>query len=192
MSPLTTSFFTLWALYGLRFGKDSETIGTCLVDLSELLEVDRGMVEVVRRLGASRMGIYEHCGVENSKCRLKELLTGVEFVCHVASEYEGREGELWYVRLCPPLHELADYHIAMTTPYVLLNTSKADWTAYLSKSLLGAPLGKTPEGLHDLLKHGDKAHDWNEFVFQSYHHHQPNAVFLAGLPDVRGSLPHAT
>jgi hypothetical protein len=32
---------------------------------------------------------------------------------------------------------------------------------------------------------------WNEFIFQAYHHHQSDAIFLTGLPDVKGSLPHA-
>ena len=45
--------------------------------------------------------------------------------------------------------------------------------------------------LHDLLKYGLSVHHWNGFVFQAYHHHQYGAIFLAGLPDVKGSLPHA-
>ena len=32
---------------------------------------------------------------------------------------------------------------------------------------------------------------WSEFVFQAYHHHQNDAIFLAGLPDVKGSRPNA-
>ena len=32
---------------------------------------------------------------------------------------------------------------------------------------------------------------WNEFIFLAYHHHQFDAIFLTGLPDVKGSLPHA-
>jgi hypothetical protein len=191
-SPLTTSFFTLWALCDLRFGKDLETIGTCLLNVSGILEMVHPMVDAVRELSGSRMGIYEHCGVEGSKCRLKELLTGTEYVCHIASGYVGRAGELWYVRLCPPLVAPSDYHVAITTPYVLLSTSRADWTAYLAKSLLRLPAGRTSQGLHDLLKYGDTANDWAEFVFQSYHHHQGNAIFLTGLPDVKDSLPHAT
>ena len=32
---------------------------------------------------------------------------------------------------------------------------------------------------------------WLEFVFLAYHHHQFDAIFLTGRPDVKGSLPHA-
>jgi len=45
--------------------------------------------------------------------------------------------------------------------------------------------------LHNLLKRGLEPNDWNEFVFQAYHHHQHDAIFLAGIPDLKGSLPHA-
>ena len=60
--------------------------------------------------------------------------------------------------------------------------------------------------LHEFLKFGKAAHSrkfgkaahsrkpdesWNEFIFRAYHHHQAEAIFLTGLPDVKGSLPHA-
>ncbi len=44
---------------------------------------------------------------------------------------------------------------------------------------------------HDLLKYGLSLHHWNEFVVRGYHHYQFDAIFLAGLPDVKDSLPHA-
>ena len=141
------------------------------------------------------MGVYEQGWAEGGRCRLRELVTGDEFVCHVASGYRGEPGELWYVRLCPPLPGLADYHVAFTTPYVMIGATKTDWTAYLKKSLLGS--ADTRKALHEFLKFGKAAHSrkpdesWNEFIFEAYHHHQPDAIFLTGLPDVKGSLPHA-
>jgi hypothetical protein len=87
-----------------------------------------------------------------------------------------KPGELWYVRLCPPLPGLVEYQVAFTTPYILIGATKTDWTAYLKKSLLGS--GDTNKALHDLLKFGKAAHSrrpdesWNEFIFQAYHHHQ--------------------
>jgi hypothetical protein len=195
MSPLTMSYFTTWAFFDVRFGPDGETIGSCLLDVADLLEMDPFMVETIRRFQGCRMGIYEQCGTEDARCRLKELVTDDEFTCHVASGYGGKPGELWYVRLCPPLHDLVDYHVVFTTPYVLTGFSKADWTAYLNKSL---PEAADPrKAMHEFLKFGKAANSrkpnefWNEFVFQAYHHHQSDAIFLMGLPDVKGSLPHA-
>ncbi len=192
MSPLTGSYFTTWAFFDCRFGPDHETIGTCLFDVSEQLDMDAGTVEIIRRFQESLMGIYAHCGTVDSKCVLRELVTKREFTCHVASDYEGQEGELWYVRLCPPLFDLVEYHVVFTTPYVLLDATETDWAAYLNKSLLEARDSDASSDLHALLKFGKSVNGWNEFVFQAFHHSQGNAIFLAGLPDVKGSLPHAT
>ena len=146
--------------------------------------------ETVQNFQDSRMGVYEHCG-GGSACRLRELVTGDEFTCHVASDYSGKDGELWYVRLCPPVGGLFDYHVVFTTPYVLIEASKTDWTAYLKKSILGTDATDPDTAFHEFLKYGREPTQWSEFVFLSYHHHQANAISLAGLPDVKGSLPHA-
>jgi hypothetical protein len=194
-SPLTRSYFTTWAFFDVRFGPDRETIGTCLLDLADLLGMDPFMAETIRRFQDSRMGIYEYDGIENGRCRLRELVTDEEFRCHVASGYRGKPGELWYVRLCPPILDLVDYHVAVTTPYILMGTTKVDWTAYLKKSLLES--ADMEKGLHEFMKVGKAAksrkadRSWSEFVFQAYHHHQFDAIFLAGLPDVKGSRPNA-
>jgi hypothetical protein len=195
MSPLTKSYFTTWAFFDVRFGPDGETIGTCLLDLADLLGMDPFMVETIRRFQDTRMGIFEQCGSVGGRVRLRELVTDHEFTCHLPCGYRGKPGELWYVRRCPPLLDLVDYHLAFTTPYVLLGATKADWTAYLKKSLLGS--ADTGKALREFLKFGKAANSpkpnetWNEFIFQAYLNHQTDAIFLTGLPDVKGSLPHA-
>lgn len=191
LSPLTVSYFTTWALFDVRFGPDQETIGTCLLDMAELLDMDAHTVETVRDFQESRMGIYEHRGMVASRVRLLELVTGDEFECYVPAGYLGKEGELWYVRRCPLLRGLFDYHIIFTTPYILTETSKSDWTAYLNKSILETGSTDRRAALHEVLKYGREPRFWSEFIFLGYHHHQPDAIFLAGLPDVQGSLPHA-
>jgi hypothetical protein len=64
MSPLTRSHFTTWAFFDFRFGPGLETIGTCLADLGDRLELDPGLVEALRQFQQSRMGVYEHAGPE--------------------------------------------------------------------------------------------------------------------------------
>ena len=191
MSPLTRSYFTAWAFFDVRFGGDQETLGTCLLDVSEQLEMDPGMVEAVRKFQQSRMGIYEHCGTVGGQIRLQELVTGREFCCVCPSGYTGKHGELWYVRFCPPLADLGDYHVAVTTPYILTEATKTDWTAYLNRALLNLEVKDEGQKFYELLKYGSWTHHWNEFVLKAFHHAQHEAIFLAGIPDVKGSLPHA-
>jgi hypothetical protein len=134
------------------------------------------------------MGFYEHVGLKGDRCLFKELITDEQFDCYVPTGYQGRVGELWYGRILPPIGQ-ANYHVFLTTPYILLNFGREDWTAYLKKSLLDL---RVPERMRlpYFLKHGKQPNQWNEFIFQAYHHHQSDAIFLAGLPDVLGGLPH--
>ena len=188
MSPLTRSYFTTWAFFDLRFGPYQETLGKCLLDAGTMLGFDAEVMDAIRNCSESRMGIYENEQLKGSRSLLKELITGEQFECHVPTGYQGHVGELWYGRILPPISPVK-YHVFLTTPYVLLNFGKEDWTAYVKKSLLDL---KVPEAMRlaHFLKHGKEPNQWNEFIFEAYHHHQSDAIFLSGLPDVPGSLPH--
>ena len=118
MSPLTTSFFSCWAFLDLRIGKTTDTLAGCLIEANDSIWMNPDQLEALRRMSQSRMGIFEHKGTEDNHVRLRELITDREFVCHSGSGNRGKKGELWYVRLLPPLvPELATYHIVFTTPY---------------------------------------------------------------------------
>ncbi|MHB1421750.1 MAG: hypothetical protein ACYC3I_00860 [Gemmataceae bacterium] len=190
MSPLTGSFFTTWAFYDLLFD-GADTLASCQMEANDVIGMNAGQLDALKNLAASRMGIYEHVGMDGAHLRLRELLTDDEFTCHCASGYRGRTGERWYVRLLPPLlPDLARYHIAFTTPYILM-ASKDDWLQFLQRTLKRFQAGDDRQRLHRLLKHGLEPNYWNEFVLKAYHHHQPDAIFLAGIPDLKATLPHA-
>jgi hypothetical protein len=190
MSPLTGSYFTTWAFYDLRFGPDDETIGTCLLDVANRLGLGFDETEAIRLMSETRMGVFEHAGLKGGRCLLRELITDDEFECYSPAGYLGSPGELWFVRLCPPI-DPAGYHVALTTPYILMGFGKADWTAYLSKSLIGLTAPEKRRRLHEILKYGREPNFWSEFIFKAYFNHRPDAIFLKGLPDVPGSMPHA-
>jgi hypothetical protein len=189
-SPLTRSYFTTWAFFDVRFGPDVETIGSCLLDAGANLGFEPKVLEAIRCYSESRMGIYERLEAKGGRCRLRELITEQEFDCFVGTGYQGRRGELWYVRLCPPL-EPAGYHVVVTTPYVLLSFSKANWSAYLKRSLAPSALPEQSRLSH-LMKYGHEQNQWNEFLVEAYANYQFDAIFLTGLPDVPASLPHAS
>jgi hypothetical protein len=188
MSPLTASFFTTWAFYDLRFD-GTDTIASCQIEANDVIGMNPDQLDALKKMADSRMGIYEQVGPDGPHVLLRELITDAEFVCHCASGYRGKSGERWYVRLLPPLvPDLARYHIVFTTPYILL-ASKDDWLQFLRRALSGP--GNERVSLHQLLKHGPRPNYWNEFVLQAYHHHQSDAIFLAGIPDLKATLPHA-
>lgn len=191
MSPLTSSYFTCWAFFDLQFD-GTDTLATCLIEANDVVCMSPDQLDALQKMSDSRMGIYEHIGKDDEQVRLKELITGNEFLCHSTSGYQGKKGELWYVRLLPPLlPELANYHIVFTTPYILIEATQDDWTQFLGRSILGVKDTDQRTALHRFMKHGTAPNFWNEFVFKAYHHHQYEAVFLAGIPDLKATLPHA-
>lgn len=192
MSPLTGSFFTCWAFYDLRFGRDGDTIGKCEIDANDIFLLNADQLDALKKLSDSRMGIYEHVGSSGGFVHLRELMTQDEYPCLSTSGYQGRSGELWYVRrLPPPMPELATFHVLFTTPYILIESTKDDWTQFLNRTLLRVDGSDDRDRLHRLLKFGLGTNYWNEFVFKAYHHHQGDAIFLAGIPDLKATLPHA-
>jgi hypothetical protein len=188
MSPLTTSFFTTWAFYDLRFD-GTDTLASCQIEANDVIRMNPDQLDALKKMANSRMGIYEHVGMDGPHVRLRELVTNAEYTCLSTSGYPGKSDELWYVRLLPPLlPDLARYHVVFTTPYILM-ASKDDWLQFFRRKLSGS--GNEREALHRLLKYGPEPNFWNEFVFKAYHHHQSDAIFLAGIPDLKATLPHA-
>ncbi len=189
--PITGSFFWTWLLFDFSFGEDDESIATCLVYLLMSMGADESLLAALRSLAESHMGIYEHRGFEGDLIRLRELLTAQELLCHSVTEYTGKAGELWFVRLGAPLLDEQGYHVTLTTPYVLSGASSSDWTAYLNKSLLDAGVDKR-EALKNLMKHG-KPNDrtfWHDFILRAFQVAAGDMIRLAGLPDVPSSLPN--
>ena len=120
MSPLTGSFFTRWAFYDLRVGGD--TLGTCLIEANDVVMMNPDQLDALKKLCGSRMGIYEHVGMDGPHVQSEGVDHGrrVHVPQHLGIPGAG-QGELWYVRLLPPLvPELASYHVVFTTPYILI------------------------------------------------------------------------
>jgi hypothetical protein len=192
MSPLTGSYFWTWALYDLRIGKSTDTLAYCQIAANDLIQMKPYQLNAAKKMNDSRMGIYEHVGTEGPYIHLRELITDDDYLCHCPSRYLGEKGELWYIRLLPPLEpQLAQYWIAMTTPYILIETSKSDWIAFLKRTMIQCEGSDDRTRLYSLLKFGLEPNYWNEYVFKAYHHFQPEAVFLTGIPDMKATLPHA-
>src|SRR5439155_8904359 len=126
---------------------------TCLLEVGATLGFEPGVLKVIRSCSESRMGIYQHMETRGGRSLLRELITEDEFDCYVPSGYVGRKAELWFVRLLPPVGPI-NYRVAFTTPYILLGFGSSDWTAYLSKSLIGLTVPEKRSRLHERLKYG--------------------------------------
>ncbi len=187
-SPLTKSYFTCWLCFDVPFGPDKETVATCLIDTFEVLMLfpPKGtdfMLDVIDIMQASRMGIYEHCGLAGKYVILRGLISERVETCFVPAGYTGEKGELWFVRVVPPLNDRYRYSIVITTPYVIQSPAKNEWLAYFRDVLPNlAAGGNSGGGLNQLMKYGLSRLYWPSFISGSFCGHIREAIFLKGLP----------
>ena len=108
------------------------------------------------------MADYEHIGMRGPHIQLPELITNSTLTCHCPTCYTGKNGELWYVHLLQPLEPEHAIH----------------WIAIRKRTILQCDGPNDRTRLHHLLKYRPEPNYWIEFVFNSYHHYQDDAVFL--------------
>ena len=190
LSPITVSFFTMWAFYDYCFGKDDECIGSVLIDLSEKLKLPHDWVLVVESQWQSRMGIYEHCGFHGDKIVLKELITAEETVCICPAGYKGEKNELWYVRILNSPMNLLNYSVAFTTPYILQGNSNQQWIEFFQRNDIEPSDSDVMRKLQTFMKRGKSKFYWPEFIMDGYNGYKKECIFLKGIPDQPETLPH--
>ena len=201
MSPLTASYFTCWGAFDLcSFGAKPETLCTVVTDFCKYINADQGQIEVFEVMQNSYMGIYKHEGISGKYINFRELITNQELKAVCASGYMGREGELWFARVLPPLFNSFDYSVVFTTPYILgklgsdnsfISAVENDWLNYFDRNLRRTRLEDIDDSYHSLMKYGLNNNYWNEYIFLSYRNHRDDMILLEGLPDVMSSMPHA-
>ena len=196
MSPLTVSYFTMWAFFDVQFGSSRETIGTCILRLAPEFDMPSWLTNTVKLMQHSRMGFFMHCGKNGEEVLLREIGTTQEVVsCLVSSGYTGSEGEIWFVRVLPPPDPLCTMHIVMNTPYVIRHYPEKAFSDYLARELGRMKAQKKPpltDDLHRyLMKHGRDYNHWNEYIFCAYTGHEYDVIYLTGIPDIFESLPHS-
>ena len=196
MSPLTVSYFTMWALFDVRFGSSRETMGSCILRIAPRFDCPSWLIDTVERMQRSRMGFYVHCGSDGDGVLLREVGMREIVSCAVPTGYAGCEGEIWFVRVLPPPNSLCRRHIVFNTPYVIGDYPERAFVDYLERELARMMAKKTPPGTdrahRHLMKYGPDPNHWHEYIHCAYSGHRHEAIFLTGIPDIRESLPHAS
>jgi hypothetical protein len=191
MSPLTRSFFFFfWSVCDLSPGGDGETLASATLDLVREIGTEPHLLAAMDVLERSRMGLWVHQGLDGDRVLLRELVTDDEQRCVVPSGFRGRAGEVWFARVLPPGAPGLD-SVVITTPYLLLHTTPAQWLAYVDRALGTYPADQRRRVYPLLLKYGENPRYWPEYVFEGYVNHQPDVVFLTGFPDLEASRPHS-
>ena len=193
MSPLTVSYFTMWALFDVRFGSSRETMGRCILRIAPEFDCPSWLMDAVERMQRSRMGFFVQCGSESEGVLLREVGAREIVPCTVPAGYVGCEGEIWFVRVLPPPDHFCRRHIVFNTPYVIRDYPERAFVDYLERERMKEKkLPRTDDAHGQLMKYGPDPNHWNEYIFCAFSGYQHEAIFLTGIPDIRQSLPHAS
>ena len=203
ISPVTNSYFSCWCYFDLRVGVGKESFGHIAIKVSQALSSDKNLITIFEKMQKSRMGLYIHEGTADNRTILKELITNEKINCVAPSGYIGTPGEIWLVRIfSEPFPELDfGYSVVFTTPYIVgkvedgyfKNIGAIDsWVSFLERTLEKTGEPDKIKAYEKLMKYGLSRHYWNEYIFEGYANYTDHAVFLAGIPDLPGSLPHSS
>lgn len=182
MSPLSRSYFFCWSSFDLPFGEHRETITQCMIGIARELDAQPNLIETLEVMQKSRMGFYIHEGTEGDFIRLRELKTNRQLLCHSSSGYQGHAGEMWYVRLMPPLVDGYDYHVVFTTPYVIRNVSESYLLDLVDRMIPKMTRRGYPAEYEALMKWGPMLKYWNEYLVMGYSNFEHDVVYLTGYP----------
>lgn len=192
LSPISNSYFSNWQLFDLQIGLDKESFTSCLLDLSGLMKLNGSQELLYSRLHESRMGIYKIIEEVDDKLLLEELYTGKQYLSYTPNLLHACSvGDLWFVRLLPPINESFDYYIIFGSPYVL-RSSQQDWYKFFDRNIQGERgTTEAEENYQKFMKNGLSNSYWLEFVMQAYSRHTDLVIYLTGVPDIANSRPHS-
>lgn len=194
MSPVTQSFFTLWAFHDLELDSPKftgkETLGKLFELAADHFRLTAPEKHVLVHLNESRMHLCQNLGSAGGTVRLRELQTADEYNCLVSSGYMGAAGDLWLIRILPPSETGSKGpHLAVTSPYVV-GTEPEDWVQFIRRQLARGRQGISPTTLEQLMKFGPNRTFWLDYILDGYLSHSSLAIFLQGIPDLPKTLPH--
>jgi hypothetical protein len=189
ISPVTSALFAGWMVLDARDGSTGMTVGEVLLRYLQ----HRGTLDCVQRalapLNDSFCSFYEVMEVHDQGLGLWNIAAQQELQCWCSSGYQGRQGEIWYVRVAPPLVQGLTRSVTMNTPYVFTDSSRRTWELFFHRHLTSAGAGGN--SLQPYLKNGKWLGYWLEFIHQAFRGYTGNMIQVSGVPDDPASLPHA-
>lgn len=194
-SPITYSYFTCWQNYDISLNlKYKETLATVAYDFcSSLSSEPNWILGIFHNLINSRMGIYVQEGKAGNFVVLRELITNNQVKAISPIGYMGNKGEVWFVRILPPITGHSNYSVMFTAPYILGKLEnnhqfspfvEDEWLSYFVRNLSKTGVVDKNEAYEQLMKYGLSSNYWLEFIFRTFHSDQGNHIFLEGVPDI--------
>lgn len=183
---VTDSYFNFWRLFDLQIDESGETIATLCLSIAEYLgNYQEELQDLAIKACNTRMGLYVNIGEKDGNLLLREILTNKEIEAICPTIYQGQEGEIWFVRIFPPVEE-DQPSIIMTTPYIIMETTEEEWINFFKRIGLSRDSIEWEKALEGFMKHGPKPDYWLKYISEkSIPSEEEDCIFIWGLPKVR-------
>ena len=83
-----------------------------------------------------------------------------------------------------------DYHITLTTPYVIIKYSEKDWLDFFQRQGIRKGGLGFEDTYYDFMKYNADFKYWHNYIMDGYVNYRSNCIYLTGIPDIKGSKPH--
>lgn len=191
LSSVTESYFIFWKLFDFKPEEYEGSMADLCLELSDVFGgYPPELEELIHKASSSRMGLYVHMGAENGIIKLREIVTNAVIDTTCSTDYQGVEGEIWFVRILPPVASAAS--IIVTTPYIICDATEEDWKCFFKRRKISEDHFDYEEKLHHFMKYGPKADYWLKYIdeageFEVLHY---DCFDLSGLPGQHKPLNH--
>ncbi len=195
MSPLTVSYFTMWALFDVRFRSSRETMGGCILRIAPEMNFPSWLIGDEERMQRLRMGFYtlRQRGRRRSPARSRHpgnrVLYGSGRLCRRRGPGLVRARASAAASVVPPAYRVQhDLRHPELSRRGLCRLSGAQ----LARMMAAKKPPRTDAAHGHLMKFGPEPNHWNAYINCAYADHQHEAIFLTCIPDIRQSLHHAS
>ncbi|MDF2576719.1 MAG: hypothetical protein K0S74_203 [Chlamydiales bacterium] len=192
LSPIFESYYNMWLLFDYKI--EGYSLADMILALKDMFSYPLEVIELIKLANTSYAGIYKYIGKgPNDILLLEDIVTKKVYEVKDPNELKGiKKGELWYIRLLPPLPEYqCAYYTSATTPYILTGHKEQEWLDYFKRqSIIPNTLG-VEHRLAEHMHYGKSTTYWLEYIVQSYVKQKGNVIILKGLPDCEETRPYA-
>lgn len=176
MSPLTTTYFNFWCFNDFEFGKEKETLSSIVHELFINNNLDEIIVQASLNMRNSNMSFYIHEGFDDKLIVLREILSNEKYNCICPAGYIGNKGEIWFARVVQNLDQIYNYHIVVTTPYVILKYKEKDWIEFFKRQGIENKKGNYKVEFKKFLKNNPNIRYWHDYIMDAYVNYTDNFI----------------
>lgn len=172
--------------------ENTETLSNLFQDLAKYfeLQLDTRIKSALLHFDNSYMSFYEIINLKKNIFELKELISNEKFKCTITSGYNKKDHKYLFARVLPNLIDRNSESILLSTPYVIVKNKEKDWLDFFERQGISSEDEDYLEKYKHYMKFGPNQNYWHEYITDAYLNFQTEAIFLTGIPDIKGSKPH--